>query len=154
MRTGFPLTNGMTCALCHINSNYGIEIAPHRLRKFSMPFDDFHHAGALHSDFCSGELVDLPYDLRLDCTPAAAFDHSATGFTLTGTHMSRNADAVRLLPYQQQQLQPQFDGLLWLPSRAPQRLAGTFRTTSRQASHFGFGLRDLPPDPHLGCRRV
>ena len=124
-----------------------------------MPFDDLaanHHAGALHirTEFCGGELLHLPYDLRLDCCVVRS---QCYRIYLDGNAYVANADAVRLLPYQQQ-LQPQFDGLLWLPPGGLPEHHDDWRERSEPRhggiSDFGFGVRDLPPDHHLGCRRV
>ncbi|HEV7966926.1 MAG TPA: hypothetical protein VGP19_05120 [Candidatus Acidoferrales bacterium] len=91
--TGFPLTSGhanVACNLCHINNNYNLTIAPTdcgnsqcHLTTWQQTNNPVHSTsgpafGAANCSTCH--------------TPAgwtaAAFDHSITGFTLTGTHMS------------------------------------------------------------------
>ena len=91
--TGFPLTNGhanVACALCHINGNYSLNIAPTdcgnsqcHLTTWQQTNNPVHStAGAAFAAAnCSTCHTTTGWT-------AAAFDHSVTGFTLTGTHMS------------------------------------------------------------------
>ena len=91
--TGFPLTAGhanVACALCHINNNYNLTIAPTDCGNSQCHLTTWQQTNTpVHST--SG-----PAFAASNCsnchTPAgwtaAAFDHSVTGFALTGTHMS------------------------------------------------------------------
>ncbi|HEX3376707.1 MAG TPA: hypothetical protein VHS29_07590 [Candidatus Acidoferrales bacterium] len=90
---GFPLTNGhagVTCALCHINNNYALAIAPTdcgnsgcHLSTWQGTNNPVHSTSgaAFAAANCSTCHTTVGWD-------AASFDHSVTGFTLTGTHMS------------------------------------------------------------------
>jgi hypothetical protein len=91
--TGFPLTNAhatVTCALCHINNNYALAIAPTdcgnsgcHLTTWQGTNNPVHSTSgaAFAAANCSTCHTTVGWD-------AASFDHSVTGFTLTGTHMS------------------------------------------------------------------
>jgi hypothetical protein len=91
--TGFPLTSGhanVACNLCHINGNYNLTIAPTACGNSQCHLTDWQNTNnPVHS--ASG-----PAFAAANCanchTPAgwtsAAFDHSITGFALTGTHLS------------------------------------------------------------------
>jgi nitrate/TMAO reductase-like tetraheme cytochrome c subunit len=91
--TGFLLTNGhanVPCASCHINNNYNLTIAPTdcgnsgcHLTKWQQTNNPTHSTSgpAFALTNCSNCHTTKGWD-------AASFDHSATGFTLTGTHMS------------------------------------------------------------------
>jgi hypothetical protein len=125
------------------------------MRNLRLPFDH------LAADECSsalrrralfrgGELLQLPYTSGLD--RAVQSQHY-------WVHLNRNAhvpnaDALRLLPCEQQ-LHPQFDGLLWLPSSGfhEHHVDGWERTEPRDGgvSDNGFGLRNVSLDYYLGC---
>ncbi|HET6142789.1 MAG TPA: hypothetical protein VFE02_04725 [Candidatus Acidoferrales bacterium] len=91
--TGFPLTNGhagVACALCHINNNYALAIAPTdcgnsgcHLTTWQQTNNPVHSSAgaAFAATNCSTCHTTKGWD-------AASFDHSVTGFTLTGTHVS------------------------------------------------------------------
>jgi len=91
--TGFLLTNGhanVACALCHINNNYSLTIAPTdcgnsqcHLTTWQQTNNPVHSTSgaAFAAANCSTCHTTTGWD-------AASFDHSVTGFTLTGTHMS------------------------------------------------------------------
>jgi len=91
--TGFLLTNGhanVACALCHINNNYTLTIAPTDCGNSQCHLTTWQQTNnPVHST--SG-----PAFAAANCSTChtttgwtgAAFDHSATGFALTGTHMS------------------------------------------------------------------
>jgi hypothetical protein len=91
--TGFPLTNGHTnvaCALCHINNNYSLTIAPTDCGNSQCHLTTWQQTNnPVHS--ASG-----PAFAAANCSTchttagwtAAAFNHSVTGFTLTGMHIS------------------------------------------------------------------
>ncbi|MBZ5643257.1 MAG: hypothetical protein LAO19_10885 [Acidobacteriia bacterium] len=91
--TGFPLTNGhagVACALCHINGNYALAIAPTNcgnsqchLTTWQQTNNPVHSTSgaAFAAANCSTCHTTVGWD-------AASFDHSVTGFALTGTHMS------------------------------------------------------------------
>ncbi len=91
--TGFPLTNGhanVTCALCHINNNYNLTIAPTDCGNSQCHLTTWQNTNnPVHST--SGSAF-----AAANCTTChntlswttAIFNHSATGFALTGTHMS------------------------------------------------------------------
>jgi hypothetical protein len=91
--TGFPLTNGhanVACGLCHINNNYSLQIAPTdcgnsqcHLTTWQGTNNPVHStAGAAFAAAnCSNCHTTAGWN-------AASFDHSVTGFTLVGTHMS------------------------------------------------------------------
>jgi len=91
--TGFLLTNGhagVACALCHINNNYALTIAPTdcgnsqcHLTRWQGTNNPVHSTSgsAFAAANCSTCHTTVGWD-------AASFNHSVTGFTLTGTHMS------------------------------------------------------------------
>ena len=91
--TGFPLTNGhagVTCALCHINNNYALTIAPTDCGNSQCHLTTWQQTTTpVHST--SGSAFAAANCSTCHTTAGwtgAAFDHSVTGFTLTGTHMS------------------------------------------------------------------
>jgi len=74
-------------------------------------------------EVCGNELRGLPHD----SSGRRSFDHATTGFALTGTHLSADADALRLLHVNNNYTLSR--GLLWVPKRAfptPRPLAGTY----------------------------
>ena len=91
--TGFLLTNGhanVPCASCHINNNYNLTIAPTdcgnsgcHLTRWQQTTTPVHSTSgpAFASTNCANCHTTKGWD-------AASFDHSVTGFTLTGTHAS------------------------------------------------------------------
>jgi hypothetical protein len=91
--TGFALTSGhanVACSLCHINNNYSLNIAPTDCGNSQCHLTTWQQTNTpVHST--SG-----PAFAARNCanchTPAgwtaAAFDHSITGFTLSGAHLS------------------------------------------------------------------
>jgi len=91
--TGFPLTNKHTtvqCSQCHINGNYALKIAPTdcgnsgcHLTTWQQTNNPVHSTAgpAFAVANCSNCHTTAGWD-------AASFDHSVTGFTLVGTHMS------------------------------------------------------------------
>src|SRR5579864_1164999 len=91
--TGFLLTNGhanVACALCHVNNNYNLTIAPTdcgnsqcHLTTWQTTTNPVHpSAGAAFATAnCSTCHTTVSWN-------TATFDHSTTGFALTGTHMS------------------------------------------------------------------
>jgi hypothetical protein len=91
--TGFPLTNGhanVACNLCHINNNYSLTIAATdcgnaqcHLTTWQQTNNPVHSTSgaAFAATNCSTCHTTAGWD-------AASFDHSVTGFTLVGTHMS------------------------------------------------------------------
>ena len=91
--TGFLLTNGhanVPCASCHINNNYNLTIAPTdcgnsqcHLTTWQQTNNPTHSTSGpgFAAANCSTCHTTKGWD-------AASFDHSATGFTLTGTHAS------------------------------------------------------------------
>ncbi|MGH9681590.1 MAG: hypothetical protein ACRD4Y_16720 [Candidatus Acidiferrales bacterium] len=91
--TGFPLTNGhanVACALCHINGNYALTIAPTdcgnsgcHLTTCQQTTNPVHSTSG--SAFAASNCATCHTTVGWD---AASFDHSVTGFALTGTHMS------------------------------------------------------------------
>ena len=91
--TGFPLTNGhanVACNLCHINNNYSLNIAPTDCGNSQCHLTTWQQTNQpVHSS--SGPAFAAANCATCHTTAgwsAAAFDHSVTGFTLTGTHMS------------------------------------------------------------------
>jgi len=91
--TGFLLTNGhanVACALCHINNNYNLTIAPTDCGNSQCHLTTWQGTTTpVHS--ASGSAFAAVNCSKCHTTAgwtAAAFDHSVTGFTLTGTHMS------------------------------------------------------------------
>jgi hypothetical protein len=91
--TGFPLTNGhanVACNLCHINNNYALTIAPTDCGNSQCHLTTWQQTNApVHST--SGPAFAAANCATCHTTAgwtAAAFDHSVTGFALTGTHMS------------------------------------------------------------------
>ncbi|MBZ5662488.1 MAG: hypothetical protein LAO08_18960 [Acidobacteriia bacterium] len=91
--TGFPLTNGhagVACALCHINNNYALTIAPTDCGNSQCHLTTWQGTNnPVHSTsgaaFAAANCATCHTTTGWD---AASFDHSITGFTLTGTHMS------------------------------------------------------------------
>jgi len=91
--TGFLLTNGhanVPCASCHINNNYTLTIAPTdcgnsgcHLTKWQQTTNPEHSTSgpAFAAANCATCHTTKGWD-------SASFDHSVTGFTLTGTHAS------------------------------------------------------------------
>jgi hypothetical protein len=91
--TGFPLTNGhanVACNLCHINGNYSLNIAPTDCGNAQCHLTDWQNTNnPVHSS--AGSAFAAANCSTCHTTTgwtAASFDHSVTGFTLTGTHMS------------------------------------------------------------------
>jgi hypothetical protein len=91
--TGFLLTNGhanVACALCHINNNYTLTIAPTDCGNSQCHLTTWQGTNnPVHST--AGAAFGASNCATCHTTAgwtAAAFDHSVTGFTLTGTHMS------------------------------------------------------------------
>jgi hypothetical protein len=90
---GFPLTNGhanVPCASCHINNNYSLNIAPTdcgnsgcHLTTWQQTNNPVHATAG--TAFATGNCSNCHTTKGWD---AASFDHSVTGFTLTGTHTS------------------------------------------------------------------
>ncbi|HXC32449.1 MAG TPA: hypothetical protein VNZ56_08260 [Verrucomicrobiae bacterium] len=91
--TGFPLTNGhanVACALCHINNNYSLAIAATGCGNSQCHLTDWQQTNnPVHSTsgtaFAAANCSNCHTTAGWD---AASFDHSVTGFTLVGTHMS------------------------------------------------------------------
>jgi hypothetical protein len=91
--TGFLLTNGhanVACSLCHINNNYNLTIAPTDCGNSQCHLTTWQQTtGPVHSS--AG-----PAFAATNCSTChttvgwttAPFDHSTTGFALTGMHMS------------------------------------------------------------------
>ena len=91
--TGFPLTFGhanVPCTSCHVNNNFNLQIAPTdcgnagcHLTTWQQTNNPVHSSAgsAFAAANCSTCHTTKGWD-------AASFDHSVTGFTLTGTHMS------------------------------------------------------------------
>jgi hypothetical protein len=91
--TGFLLTQGhanVACSACHINNNYSLTIAPTacgnsqcHLTKWQQTTTPVHSTSgpAFAPANCANCHTPAGWD-------AASFNHSVTGFTLTGTHMS------------------------------------------------------------------
>jgi hypothetical protein len=90
---GFPLTNGhanVPCASCHINGNYNLKIAPTDCGNAGCHLTTWQQTNnPVHSTsgaaFAASNCVNCHTTKGWD---AASFDHSVTGFTLTGTHTS------------------------------------------------------------------
>jgi hypothetical protein len=93
--TGFLLTQGhanLQCTQCHINNNYALTIAPTACGNSQCHLTDWTNTNQpVHST--SGAAFGAANCANCH-TPAgwtaASFDHSITGFTLVGTHMSPN----------------------------------------------------------------
>src|SRR5229473_1808635 len=91
--TGFLLTNGhanVPCASCHINYNYNLTIAPTdcgnsgcHLTKWQQTTTPVHSTSG--PGFAVTNCANCHTTKGWD---SASFDHSVTGFTLTGTHAS------------------------------------------------------------------
>ena len=91
--TGFLLTNGhanVPCASCHINNNYNLTIAPTDCGNSQCHLTTWQQTNnPTHST--SGPAFAVTNCVTCHTTKgwdAASFDHSVTGFTLTGTHVS------------------------------------------------------------------
>ena len=91
--TGFPLTNGhanVACSLCHINNNYGLTIAPTDCGNSGCHLTTWQQTNAPPHSSAGNSFA------AANCSTChttvswntATFDHSTTGFALTGTHMS------------------------------------------------------------------
>jgi hypothetical protein len=97
--TGFALTNGhanVPCASCHINNNYNLTIAPTdcgnsgcHLTTWQQTNNPNHAAAgsAFAASNCSNCHTTVSWD-------TAAFDHSTTGWPLTGAHQMAPAGMV------------------------------------------------------------
>lgn len=91
--TGFLLTNGhanVACASCHMNNNYNLQIAPTACGTSGCHLTTWQQTNnPVHSTsgpaFAAGNCSNCHTTKGWD---GASFDHSATGFALTGTHMS------------------------------------------------------------------
>jgi hypothetical protein len=92
--TGFPLTNAhaaVTCAQCHINNNYNLTTAPTDCGNAACHLTDWNktnnpvHATA-GSTFAAANCSNC-HD-TIAWTDLTSFNHSVTGFTLTGMHVS------------------------------------------------------------------
>ena len=91
--TGFPLTQGhanVQCALCHINGNYNLTTQPTDCGNSQCHLTTWQQTNnPVHSTsgpgFAAANCAKCHTTAGWD---AASFDHSVTGFTLTGTHMS------------------------------------------------------------------
>jgi nitrate/TMAO reductase-like tetraheme cytochrome c subunit len=91
--TGFLLTNGhanVPCASCHVNNNYNLTIAPTdcgnsgcHLTKWQQTTNPVHSTSG--PTFAAANCATCHTTKGWD---SASFDHSVTGFTLTGTHAS------------------------------------------------------------------
>ena len=91
--TGFPLTNGhanVACNLCHINNNYNLTIAPTDCGNSQCHQTDWQNTNnPVHS--AAGSAFAAANCSTCHTTTgwtAASFDHSVTGFALTGTHLT------------------------------------------------------------------
>jgi hypothetical protein len=91
--TGFPLTSGhanVACTLCHINNNYNLTIAASACGNSQCHLTTWQQTNTpVHST--AGAAFGAANCATCHTTAgwtAAAFDHSVTGFTLTGKHMS------------------------------------------------------------------
>ena len=91
--TGFLLTNGhagVACALCHINNNYALTIAPTSCGNSQCHLTTW-QATTTPVHLTSGTAFAAANCATCHTTAgwtAASFDHSVTRFALTGTHMS------------------------------------------------------------------
>jgi hypothetical protein len=91
--TGFPLTNGhasVACAACHTNNNYNLTTAPAdcgnsgcHLTTWQQTNNPVHSTAG--TQFAAANCAVCH---TTTSWTTATFDHSATGFALTGTHMS------------------------------------------------------------------
>src|SRR6476660_2926063 len=91
--TGFPLTNGhanVPCTSCHINNNYNLQVAPTACGTSGCHLNTWQQTNnPVHST--AGPAFALANCATCHTTKGwdgASFDHSVTGFALTGTHMS------------------------------------------------------------------
>jgi hypothetical protein len=91
--TGFPLTNShatVACASCHVNNNYNLTTALNNCGNSGCHLTTWQQTtNPVHST--AGAQFGLANCAVCHTTVSwttAAFDHSATGFTLVGTHMS------------------------------------------------------------------
>jgi len=93
--TGFLLTNGhanLQCTQCHINNNYNLQVAPNDCGNSQCHLTDWQKTNnPVHSTsgaaFAAANCANCHTTVGWN---SASFDHSVTGFTLTGTHMSPN----------------------------------------------------------------
>src|SRR6202158_3366900 len=91
--TGFPLTNShatVACNLCHINNNYALTIAPTDCGNSGCHLTTWQQTNAPpHS--AAGNTFAVANCSTCHTTVSwttATFDHSTTGFALTGMHIS------------------------------------------------------------------
>ncbi len=94
--TGFPLTNShasppLTCAQCHINGNYNLQIAPTDCGNSGCHLTDWTNTNnpthsTAGSAFAASNCTNC-HD-TIAWTDLTAFNHAVTGFTLTGMHIS------------------------------------------------------------------
>jgi hypothetical protein len=125
------------------------------LRKLRLSFDDLaanEYSGTLdiRIGIRRGELFHLPYDNRLD---RGGVRSQRYRICLDGNAHVANADALRLLPCEQQ-LHPQFGGLLWMPPGGIPEHHNDWRERPEprhvRVPDDSFGLRDMPHDHYLG----
>jgi len=126
-----------------------------RLWKLRLSFDDLaanEYSSPLHIriGIRRGELFHLPHDNRLDRSGVRSQCYRVC---LDGHAHVAVADALRLLPCEQQ-LHPQFGGLLWVPPGSIPEHDNDWRECPEprhvRVSDNGFGVRDVPHDHHLG----
>jgi len=90
---GFPLTAGhanVPCASCHLNNNYNLQIAATDCGNSGCHLSDWQQTNnpphsAAGASFAASNCSNCHTTAGWD---VASFDHSVTGFTLIGTHMS------------------------------------------------------------------
>jgi len=89
---GFPLTNGhanVACNLCHINNNYSLQIAATDCGNSQCHLTTYNQTNAPpHAANPNSFPIAQCSTCHTTLSWTAAFDHSTTGFALTGLHVS------------------------------------------------------------------
>jgi len=89
---GFPLTNGhanVACNLCHINNNYSLQIAATDCGNSQCHLTTYNQTNAPpHTANPNSFPIAQCSNCHTTVSWTASFNHSATGFALTGMHVS------------------------------------------------------------------
>jgi len=89
---GFPLTNGhanVACTLCHINNNYSLQIAATDCGNSQCHLTTYNQTNAPpHAANANSFPIAQCSTCHTTISWTAAFNHSTTGFALTGLHIS------------------------------------------------------------------
>jgi hypothetical protein len=147
--TGFPLTNGhanVPCVSCHINNNYTLTTAPNdcgnsgcHLTTWQQTNNPVHSTAG--SQFATSNCAVCHNTVSWTTT---SFDHNATGFALTGTHMSPTPTPCASCHVSNNYLlksadcygchQPDFQRTTTMGGNVPNHVTAGFPTTAAQCA--------------------